>query len=257
MGQLTILRAFPSPTEGFSRTLRIFTPAAYEREPRQRFGVIYLQDGQNVFAHPESARFPTWSANLALERLSDEGRIGPWLMVGVDHAAGRFEDYSPWDEPRAHVKARGEQYARFLVEHLKPFIDANFRTHPGPGSTAVVGSSLGGLISLYAGWRYPDLFGRIGALSPTVMWSGDGLFHFWREHTGRPTRLYLDAGEHERFDVGTFPLDYGRGVLDFYLHLKRLGYREDELCLVLEPGGQHTEGDWARRLPYALKWLLS
>lgn len=257
MGHIEILCNVPSRAEGFDRTLRIFTPDRYDHDPHTPFGVLYMQDGQNVFAHPMSARYPTWCANHALEGLINEGRIGPWIIVAVDHALGRFEDYSPWDEPRANVKARGETYARFLVEELKPWVDRTYRTVPGPEGTAVMGSSLGGLISLYLHLRHPDIFGRVGALSPSVMWSEEGLFRHWTQHTGRPSRIYIDAGSEEGFEGGHFPMHYGERVRAFIEHLRRLGYREDQLLGVLEPGGRHSEADWQRRLPLALRWLLS
>src|SRR5215218_8975412 len=182
MGHVHILRDFHSPPEGFARTIRIYTPDAYEAEPGRRFPVLYMQDGQNVFAHPESATYDTWCANHAIERLAGEGRLEPWLIVGIDSGPGRLAEYSPWDEPRADVKARGPAYARFLAEHLKPWVDRTYRTRPEPQSTAVMGSSLGGLISLYLGLAHPQVFGRVGGMSPTVMWSEGRLFHEWRQH---------------------------------------------------------------------------
>ncbi|MBX5482878.1 MAG: alpha/beta hydrolase [Myxococcaceae bacterium] len=258
MGHIQILRDVPSRAEGFSRTLRIFTPARYDRAPHERFGVLYMHDGQNVFEHPESVRHggATWAADVTLEGLIDAGRIGPWIIVAVDHGLGRFEDYSPWDEPRVGVRARGERYARFLIDELKPWVDAAYRTRPEPQWTGAMGSSLGGLISLYLGLAHADVFGRIGAMSPSVMWSEDGMFRHWRAHTRRWTRLYIDAGTFEQFQLGAFPMPYGEKVRAFCEHLRGLGYGDHELRCVLESGGEHSERDWARRLPEALSWLL-
>lgn len=256
MGHVHILRDFASPLEGLHRTVRIYTPDAYESEPEARFPVLYMQDGQNVFAHPESSVYDTWCANRVIERLSAEGGVEPWLIVGVDSGPGRFADYSPWDEPRADVKARGATYARFLVETLKPFVDRTYRTRTAPEWTGIAGSSLGGLISLYASWKHPETFGRVGAFSPSVMWSEGKLLENWTEHSRRWTRIYLDAGATEFIHSGDLPLNYGEATRAFYFHLKRLGYSGHELFLVLEPGGQHHEKDWQRRLPLAMRWLL-
>lgn len=149
MAELHIERDVPSPPEGFARTVRVWLPDAYAREPTRRFPVLYMQDGQNVFAHPTSAVHDTWCVNRALEALVGEGRLAPWLVVAVDSGAGRLEEYSPWDEPRAGVRGRGEPYARFFTEHLVPWVDRTLRTEPRAEARAVVGSSLGGLISLY------------------------------------------------------------------------------------------------------------
>lgn len=258
MGHLEILHDVPSHVEGFTRTLRIYTPRGYGHDPARRYGVLYMHDGQNVFEHPDSVRHggATWSTNLALEGLVDGGRIQPWIVVGIDHSLGRFEDFSPWDEPRVGVKARGETYSRYLIHELKPWVDAHYRTRPQPEWTATMGSSLGGLISLYLGLAHGDVFGRIGALSPSVMWGEDGLFHHWKAHTRRWTRMYLDVGEHEEFSLGDFPMHYGLDVRAFCEHLWRLGYAGHELRTVIDPGGAHSEWDWARRLPAALEWLL-
>jgi predicted alpha/beta superfamily hydrolase len=256
MGYVHILRDFSSPQEGFVRTVRIYTPDAYDQAPDQRFPVLYMHDGQNVFAHHDSALFDTWCVNTALEHGVGEGRLEPWIVVAVDSGPGRVEEYSPWDESRARVSARGEAYARFVVETLKPYVDGVYRTRRGAEWTGVMGSSLGGLMSLYLGWKYPELFGRIGALSPSVMWSEYKLFQHWTAHSQRWTRIYLDAGTFEWIDPGGVPLPYGEATHDFYHHLKRLGYADHEVHLVLDPSGIHHEKDWQRRLPFALDWLL-
>jgi predicted alpha/beta superfamily hydrolase len=255
MGELTILTDFPSPLGGAPRTVRIYTPTAYHADPHARFGVLYLQDGQNVFADPASARYDTWGANIAIERLASDG-LEPWILVGIDHAVDRFGEYSAWDYPSAKVKAKGEAYSRFLIDRVKPFIDAKYRTRPEAKWTGAMGSSLGGLISLYLGYAHADVFGRIGALSPTVMWSDHALFREWRDRGSHPLRIYLDAGLHEKLEIDGIELDYGRETREFYTHLKRIGFSDHELCLILEPGGQHSEVDWHRRLPFAFRWLL-
>ncbi|MBN1206969.1 MAG: alpha/beta hydrolase [Myxococcaceae bacterium] len=257
MGSIQIIRDFFSPQEGFPRTLRIYTPHGYDPSSGHRYPVLYMQDGQNVFAHPESAVYDTWCANHAMERLVGEGRLEPWIIVAVDHGLARLAEYSPWDEPRSQVTARAEPYVRFFVDTLKPFIDSHWSTRQGSEWTGVMGSSLGGLISLYLGWKHPEVFGRIGGLSPSVMWGYNRLFEEWTSHSRRWTRIYLDAGLHETIDPVGFVMRYGEATRDFYFHLKRLGYADHELFLVLEPEGLHRELDWQRRLPLALRWLLS
>lgn len=257
MGHLQIIRDFASPEEGGTRTVRIYTPDAYDADPQRRFGVLFMQDGQNVFAHPESARYDTWMANNAVEALSREGAIDPWIIVGIDHGPDRFGDYSPWDDPVSNVvPAKGQRYARFIDDHLLPFIDAHYRTRPDPRWRALMGASLGGLISLYMHMARPDLYGRVGGVSPSVMWSQALLFAYWKAHPRKFSKIYLDAGETEFIVVDGRALDYGSATRTFYEHLKGLGYEDHELKVVLEPGGQHFEADWQRRLPGAMRWLL-
>jgi predicted alpha/beta superfamily hydrolase len=256
-GHLEILRDFPSPPEGFMRCVRIYTPEAYEQRRDHRFPVLYLQDGQNVFEHPASALYDTWRANTALETLVAAGALEPWIIVGVDSGPGRFEEYSPWPEPRANVQGRGETYARFFLESLRPYLARHYRVREDAASTAVMGSSLGGLISLYLGLEHSEHFGRVGGLSATLMWCQGELGRRWRSKPSGLSRIYLDAGEAEHIETAGIPLDYGRATQRFGEQLRALGYGQQELKVVLEPGGQHHERDWQRRLPDALRWLLS
>jgi predicted alpha/beta superfamily hydrolase len=257
MCTIPIIRDFYSPQEGLHRPLRIYTPEGYEPHSDRRYPVLYMQDGQNVFAHHESAIYDTWCANQVLDSMVRQGQVEPWIVVAVDSSPNRLAEYSPWDEPRSNVRARGDAYVRFTVETLKPFIDSHFRTRQSPEWTGVMGSSLGGLMSLYLGWQHPELFGRIGGMSPSVMWSYGRFFQEWTHHTRRWTRIYLDAGTDENVDPVGWPMLYGQATRDFYFHLKGLGYSDHELALFLEPGGLHHELDWQRRLPTALSWLLS
>jgi len=257
MSGIEIHRDFPSVAEGFPRVVRTFVPRQYDEQPTERCGLIVMHDGQNVFEHPESARWPNWAANLTLQQLIDEGRVGPWLVVAVDHGLGRFEEFSPWDEPRAGVKARADSYLRFIVEELVPWARSRFRLHESPQWTCTAGSSLGGLVSLYLHWRRPDVFGRVCAMSPSVMWSEDGLFRHWTAHTEHWTRIYLDAGDREVLERPGWEMQYGERVRDFHRHLVGLGYGPHEVTCVLEPGGIHSEADWQRRLPEALAWALN
>ena len=257
MGHVHIIRDFPSPHEGRSRTVRIYTPDAYDSAPEgHRFPVLYMLDGQNVFAHPESAVYETWCANLTLEHLVREGSIEPWLIVAVDSTHNRLAEYSPWDEPRSNVRAQAEPYIRFLLDSLKPYVDSVYRPRQGSEWTGIMGSSLGGLMALYLGRHYPHLFGRIGGLSPSVMWGWNRLFSEWTGHTRQWSRIYLDAGAEEIIDPVGYTMFYGDATRDFHLHLKRLGYADHELLLVLDPSGRHHELDWQRRLPFAMHWLL-
>ena len=116
MGYVHIIRDFASPQEGISRTVRIYTPDAYDHAPERRFPVLYMHDGQNVFAHPESAIYETWCANATMDALVAEGRVEPWIIVAVDSTHNRLAEYSPWDEPRSQVRAHGHAYVRFVTQ---------------------------------------------------------------------------------------------------------------------------------------------
>ena len=257
MGHIDIVRDFYSYPERTTRTLRIFTPEAYHHEPERHFPVLYMCDGQNVFAHPDSALFHTWTANWVMDRMSHEGAIEPWIVVGLDHMPDRFEEYTPWPYERRGIQGRGWEFTQCLVEHVIPYINATYRTRTGPENTALMGASLGGLISLYAGRERPNAIGRIGAVSPTLMWSDFRTFEHWGSRFDTWTKIWLDAGREERIWLDDLELDYARITEDFYHHLRGLGYGDHEVALYLEPGGNHHEIDWQRRLPTIYQWLLS
>ncbi|HYO56538.1 alpha/beta hydrolase [Archangium sp.] len=249
MGYLRFLERLDSPHEGGKkRTVRILAPSSENGALLEHPPVLYLQDGQNVFSGWERASSDSWCADVVMESLVAQGAVEPWLLVAVDSDESRDSDYSPWE--------RGEQYARFLVETLRPYVEARFGSRKGSEWTAVAGSSLGGLISLYLSLSFPAAFGRVAALSPTVMWAEGQLFREWRAHSRQWSRIYLDAGASEVLYEDGRAFDYAGSVWAFWAHLKELVYADHEVRLVLEPGGSHHERDWQRRLPDALRWLL-
>lgn len=255
MGHIHILRDFYSPVEKITRTIRIYTPDAYDHNPNQRFPVLYMFDGQNVFAHPESATYDTWCANWAMDTLSYEGGIPPWIIVAIDHTSDRFSEYSPW------IGGHADRTAQFVVETLKPYIDETYRTRTAQPWTGVMGASMGGLITLYIGKTYPHIFGRIGALSSALMW-GKGLigkgqmFSLWDKKTDYWSKIYIYVGGAEQYAVGGIWLDYPPINRDFYKHLKKLGYSDHELMFELAEGEIHHETGWQRQLPDIMRWLL-
>jgi len=256
MSSIHIMSDFYSPPERISRTLRIYKPDAYEGNPDQQFPVLYMLDGQNVFNHPDSAVYPTWCANNAMDRLESEGSLKPWIIVAVDHQPDRLAEYSPWKEPATGSEGRGWLFADFLTHHLKPFIDKTYRTRQEPHWTGVMGSSMGGLMSLVLGKAYPDVFGRIGALSPAVMWANGEIDRLWDGPTGRWCKIYMDAGSLETYWYDDVFLDYVEATGHFYEHLKRIGVKDHELRYVVAPGHFHNEQAWQERLPHIFSWLL-
>lgn len=256
MSDIRILHDFYSPPEETNRTLRIYTPDAYRSEPKRRFPTLYMLDGQNVFNHPESAIFHTWCANSTMDTLIEEGAISPWIIVAIDHLPERFAEYSPWPEPAMDADGQGWLFADFLADHLKPFIDKNYRTLPEPHWTGVMGASLGGLMSLTLGKTRPEVFGRVGAVSPTVMWANNEIFRLWDRPTGKWCKIYMDVGSLERYWYYDMYLNYVQATTNFYNHMKSIGLKDHELLFVTAQGHFHDEEAWQARLPYILPWLL-
>jgi predicted alpha/beta superfamily hydrolase len=240
VGNVLVLPQVYSPQLENTRDIIIYLPPSYTIGER-RYPVIYLQDAQNLFDATTSFAGVEWQVDETLEALSAEGLEA--IAVGIPHMGEqRLHEYTPPINP--WWRGAGDRYVAFIVETLKPLIDQAFRTQPDRHHTGLCGSSMGALISLYGFFERPGVFGRCGALSPSV-WVGRGVINHYVRAPQADDRLYLDNGTREN------------SARVLYEQLLAQGYREDgELKYVIEAGGQHTEAAWARRLPEALRFLL-
>ena len=236
------------------RQITIYTPPGYA-EAAGRYPVLYLQDGQNLFFAERSFAGDTWGVADTADALIAAGEIEPLIIVGVDHAgAARIDEYTPTVDMRVRRGGLAKLYGRLLIEELKPLIDASFRTQPDACHTALGGSSLGGLVSLYLGFRAPQVFGRLAILSPSLWWDRKMMLQRLRTNLHRRrTRVWLDMGTREgRAYVQN--LAQARALRDALVARgwrlgEDLGYYEDVLAT-------HSERAWAGRLPMALRFLF-
>lgn len=254
---IRVVTGVRSSATASDRTLRIYTPPGFDDSGRTAYPVLVMLDGQNLFSRSRAGAMGCWAIDETLDAMIHGGEIDPWIVVGVDHRhEGRIGDDSPWSDPRLQGAPRGAEEATFVTEELAAWIDASLPAATGATARALVGSSLGGLLSLYVAWRHPASFARVGALSPSVMWSNGELLRRWTRRAASPCRLYVDAGADERFDGGSFHLDYGGAARDLAAHLRKIGYGDDALRVILEPRANHDEGAWGRRFGPAARWLL-
>lgn len=237
------LEVFPevySPQLGNTRPIVVYLPPSYARTTRRRYPVLYMHDGQNLFDPATSFIGVEWQVDETLERLSAEGIEA--IVVGIWNTPQRLAEDRPF--PR-WFHGRGEAYLDFIVETVKPLIERTYRTRRGREHTGIFGSSMGGLISTYAFFTRPAVFGLIGAMSPAFWVGKDAIYALVRASPFVPGRIYIDHGTHE------YNPQRMRDVL-----LEK-GYRlGEDLCYISERGGQHNEVAWARRLPNALRFLL-
>jgi len=234
-----------SPELGNRRDVFVFLPPSYDEGGR--FPVVYLHDGQNLF-DPRLSFAGSWGADAAADSAARLGYEA--ILVGVANAnEHRVAEYSPFVDPKVGGGA-GERYLQFLIRTVKPRIDADYRTRPGREETVVGGASLGGLISLYAFFRFPEVFGRASVQSPALWFAGGAMFDYVAAASAVPGRIFLDVGGME----GTGTLRNARRMRDL---LRDKGYEPGRSLQYMEQRtGQHHESAWGRRLKRALPFLL-
>jgi predicted alpha/beta superfamily hydrolase len=242
VGTVRVLPDFFSPQLDNQRDILVCLPASYAAGDR-RYPVLYMHDGQNLFDRATGFAGQEWQVDETMQTLAQEGLEA--IVVGIHHAGEqRLLEYNPFAAP----PRCGGRYLEFLVDTVKPVIDRDFRTLPGRAHTGILGSSMGGLISLYAFFHRPDVFGLSGVMSPSLWVNRFAIFQFVREAPATPGRIYVDNGTREGTAEGLRDLLLGKGY--------HLDQGAPTLMYVRDDGGEHTEAAWARRLPGALRFLL-
>lgn len=219
----------PSKDGSRTHTLRVFLPPGYDENLLERYPVLYMQDGQNLFFPDEAFNGHHWKVQESLGVLESMNLVRKVIVVGI-YPNDRTKDYT----------ADGyAEYGRYLVEDVKPWVDAKYRTLTGAADTAVLGSSLGGVVSFHLAWEHPDVFGNAGCLSSTFGWNDDLLDRVRREPR-RNVRFYLDSG---------WPRDNYEATRTMRNALLRRGWTPGrDLQYVAFPNARHNEEAWSMRI---------
>ena len=267
VGNLDIYEDFQSQHVA-PRTVRVWTPADYD--PEQKYEVIYMHDGQNLFDASITWNQQEWGVDECITTLLAAGGIRPCIVVGVDNISEiRYEEYYPsaiCSEIAPGVlpeefKPLGDEYLRFLVEEVKPFIDSNYSTLTDASHTFVAGSSCGGLISSYALCEYPEVFGGAACLSThcslmnphtTVVQKPAAEAYLNYLHAKLPADhlLYMDRGD------CTLDSSYAEPQEAINQMIGSLGWDESDYMYRFFPGHSHSENDWKSRLDVPISFLL-
>lgn len=246
-GRLHKSKAFEIPGLKGRHPLTIYLPPGYDADTHKRYSVAYMFDGQNLFGDAGSFA-GGWHLHEALDKLAAKGKQVP-IVVGIHHGGpSRAEELAPWKMGKHH-QPRGSLFLDWVVGRLAEMVAEDLRILQGPEHTMVGGSSLGGLMALYAHFKHPEHFGKALAMSPSL-WVGRGqIFHFVQQkHTPETRRVYLDAGGRE----GAM-FQHARQMVEL-LQLK--GYHpEEHLLWRPDSKGIHSERHWRRRAPKALAFL--
>ncbi|WP_082017021.1 alpha/beta hydrolase-fold protein [Hymenobacter sp. DG25B] len=235
---------------GRTRRVLIYLPNDYATTAR-RYPVLYMHDGQNVFDKCTSFS-GEWGVDEALSQLQQAGQDPTGaIVVAVDNGGNsRLDEYSPWRNEKYKAGGEGDKYVDFLAQTLKPYIDAHFRTLTGREYTGLAGSSMGGLISVYAALKYPDLYSKVGVFSPAFWFAKEPLFEYVRK-TGykQPTKFYFVSGTTE--DETMVPL-----MAAMRDSLQKLGFAAADMSFRPVEDGKHAEWFWKREFPAAYQWLF-
>lgn len=226
------------------RNVYIYLPKGYSQRGTRRYPVLYMHDAQNLWDPARSTYGETWKVTEALNDLIDKKLIPPLIVVAVDNTNERTTEYThERDEERA-TGGKAADYVDYLTFDLKRYIDHVYATKPTRDYTGIMGSSLGGLVSVFAATRYPEVWGLVGALSPAIWWTKYSILDHVRA-APLPERFYTDSGT----AGGERPED---------AKLLEKTYRDrglKETKLVIDEGAEHNERFWAQRLPGALRFL--
>lgn len=246
---------FPDFTSQFlkpARKIIVWLPPSYNKREsaRKRYPVLYMHDGRNLFDPTTSFGGSDWGVDEAMTEGIADRRIQEAIVVAIDNTMDRMSEYTPFPDPK-HKGGNGENYAKFIVEELKPFIDKKFRTLKDRENTFVGGSSLGGLISLYIGISKRETFSGIIAMSPSIWWSEGGIVNWLIKNdiASWNGKIWVDMGTREGEEAIRFTRLLAEKLKKDAPSFKGLNYKEFS-------GGTHSESAWRQRMHLPLKYIL-
>jgi predicted alpha/beta superfamily hydrolase len=242
--------AFFMPQLNTSRKVWLYLPPDYDTSEKN-YPVLYMQDGQNLFDNATSFA-GEWQIDETLNTLFSAGDYGA-IVVGIDNGDGaRLDEYSPWLNTQYDAGGDGDAYMTFIAETLKPYIDANFRTRTAPQFNALIGSSMGALISMYGACKYPDKFEKVGVFSPAFWFSLSDLNAYIVNDTTNINnlRVYFVAGQNESTTM----------VPNMNIVKNNLiseGVSLSNTFTEIDPTGTHSETFWRSEFGAAYQWLFA
>jgi len=254
-GTIVLHRKFPSKTLKSERTLVVYLPPSYEQQSSARFPVLYMQDGQNLFDESTSYQGIEWRMDEAAQQLIAQGALDPVIIVGIYNTEQRDSEYTPPWAAASGKPAAGDDYARFVVDEVKPFIEKTYRVAPGRENTAIGGASMGGLIAMHVAKVHRDAFGKIALVSPWLRaggkpiaadWVGDGK---WLADT----KLYVCMGTTGGANYpGDNPIADGK---DLAQRIRSAGVNDLQYNEI--EGDRHDEASFQRHVEVVLTALFA
>lgn len=247
---------FDMPQLARKGNISVYLPKSYRKHTTKTYPVLYMLDGQNIF-DAYTAYSDEWRIDEQLEKLTAKGKLEEIIVVSVPNSEQRQAEYNPWNFKGAdgkEITGKGGLTLSFIKDTLKPFIDKTYRTQATPATTGLAGSSLGGLMSVYAALEHSDTFGFVAAFSPALSienMAGNSVLVEaikQKKYAGN-SKVYFDMGfvEYGNYDRAE----------QLQTLLLSQGFKPENVKMVKDDIGRHCEVDWSRRFPEALQWLTS
>lgn len=241
-----LAKEFAMPGLNRTRTVRLYLPPDYHKESTS-YPVLYMHDGQNLFDDSTSYA-GEWGIDETLNKLHQQNKLS-FIVVGIDNGQEkRMNELSPWQNEK-FGQAEGEFYMKFIVEVVKPYIDNNYRTLPDADNTAIIGSSMGGLISHYAIFEHPNVFSKAGIFSPSYWYSKDVYSYSDPRKLGKNARLFFLMG-------GAEGADTINNMDNMVSQIKQQGFPESNIASHVVQDGEHNEAFWQHNFERAVLWLF-
>lgn len=262
----TVFRYHDFPSKFvMSRTIDVWVPPDYSDDMTNSYPVIYMNDGQNLFFPSLSYTHIDWGVDETMTQLIETGKIHPAIIVAIWNTSRRLNEYMPQEPLEEHEDiyeefrkkfngpALSDKYLLFIVNELRPFINTHYRTESDQANTFIMGSSMGGLISVYAVCRYPGIFGGAGCLSTHWAVADSVTITYLRTHLPQPDkhRFYFDHG------TETLDSEYGpyQKVVDKIFEENHY-VKGTNLITKVFPGDDHSEKSWRKRIYIPLEFFL-
>ena len=242
----------PELTGKEKRRAYVYLPESYKYEKEKYYPVLYMFDGHNVFFDEDATYGKSWGMKEYMDFTRTQLIIA---AVECSHApdGGRLSEYCPFDfdmEDGFHIEGKGRKTMNWFVRFFKPYIDKHYRTIPDREHTFIAGSSMGGLMSLYAVLKYNQVFGRAAALSPSLWTNSEEAYKMIQTSNPKtPTIVYMDYGSEEMNSRKAMYKAYARAGSLLLGKKVMLNSR-------IVPFGQHTEESWERQLPFFMETLM-
>lgn len=262
VSEIVFVKNFKSQILNNERDMAIYLPPDYKENIDKSYPVLYMHDGQNLFTGIEGGSNDKWKVQETADKLILENKVEDIIIVGIYNTPDRISEYTESYMDKYNAGGKGEDYSRFVASEVKPYIDSNFRTLKDRENTAIAGSSLGGLISFYIGWNYPEIFKKIGAISSSFWWDSNNMQKHIESYKGvkKDLSIWIDVGNAEENSDRNHNgiIDMVDDARDMVYALNKKGFITHKDVMYYEAtSGEHNEASWADRFDQVLLYMFS